>query len=159
VSAQDDEAVAQRAGGERSSASAPAPRPRPQRRYRRLTLRLDVSYLAEESGAVASAVATTLGAGGLFIPTEHPLHPGEAVRVRFRLPWGGPAFELAARVVWANHASTPGVPPSGRGMGIAFRDPAAQRRLAAALSDAAERSEIANGPGEARDRDGGDRPT
>jgi len=126
--------------------SAPSSQSRPHRRYRRLTLRLDVSYLAEESGEVASAVATTLGAGGLFIPTERPRPPGEPLRVRFRLPWGGPDFELAARVVWANHASTPGIPASGRGMGIAFRDPPAQRRLAAALAEIAERNESAHGP-------------
>jgi len=137
--------------------SASSPQTRPHRRYRRLTLRLDVSYLAEESGEVASAVATTLGAGGLFIPTEQPLRPGEPLRVRFRLPGGGPDFELAARVVWANHASTPGVPPSGRGMGIAFRDPAAQRRLVAALGDAAARSETSHRPGDAQGPEDGDR--
>jgi len=121
----------------------------PRRRYRRLTLRIEVSYLAEERGEVTSGVATTLGAGGLFVPTEQPLPPGEPLRVRFRLPRGGPELELAARVVWANDAATPGVPPSGRGMGIAFRDPAAQRRLAVALADAADERVTAHGDGDA----------
>lgn len=117
--------------------------PRPRRRYRRITVRIHVSYLAEERGSVASAVATTLGAGGLFIPTDHPLRPGEPLRVRFRLPWGGPDHELAARVVWANDTSTAGVPPSGRGMGVSFRDPRAQARLAAALAARADAGDTA----------------
>ena len=109
------------------------PDPREQRRYRRLTVRIDVSYLALREGRVASALATTLGAGGLFIRTDDPLAPGEALRVRFRLPGAAREHELEARVVWANHAHTPGVPDSGRGMGVAFRDPRAQARLASDL--------------------------
>ncbi len=106
---------------------------RQQRRYRRLTVRLDVSWLVEDDGRVGTAVATTLGAGGLFIATEAPLAPGTQLRVRLRLPGDGDSHELAGRVVWANSASTPGVPPSGRGMGISFSERNAQARLAVDL--------------------------
>jgi len=103
---------------------------REQRRYRRLTVRLDVSWRVENDGRVGAALATTLGAGGLFIATESPLAPGTQLRVRLRLPGGHGDHELAGRVVWANAPSTPGVPPSGRGMGISFSDRNAQARLA-----------------------------
>jgi uncharacterized protein (TIGR02266 family) len=103
---------------------------REQRRYRRLTVRLEVSWLVEDDGRVGAAVATTLGAGGLFIASEAPLAPGTRLRVRLRLPGCDDTHELAGRVVWANTPSTPGVPPSGYGMGISFSDRHAQARLA-----------------------------
>jgi uncharacterized protein (TIGR02266 family) len=106
---------------------------RQQRRYRRLTVRLHVSWLVEDDGRVGAAIATTLGAGGLFIATEAPLAAGTQLRVRLRLPGDDDSHELAGRVVWANSASTPGVPPSGRGMGISFTDRNAQARLAVDL--------------------------
>lgn len=107
--------------------------PRDQRRFRRLTVRIDVSYLALRGGQVASSIATTLGAGGLFIHTDNPLPRGEALRVRFKLPGTDREHELTAQVVWANGTDAP-VPPSGRGMGIAFRDAKAQQRLARDLA-------------------------
>jgi Tfp pilus assembly protein PilZ len=103
------------------------------RRYRRLTVRIEVSYHWEGDGRVRTALATTLGAGGLFIPTEEPLARGTELRVRVRLPGTSRVYELPAQGVWANDATTPGVPESGHGMGIAFRDPAAQMRLARQL--------------------------
>ena len=103
------------------------------RRYRRLTVRIDVSFLCEEDGSVHSAVATTLGAGGLFIPSETPLPAGTPLRVRLRLPGTEVDHELSGRVVWANDRNTPGVPASGRGMGIAFKDRPGIVRLARAL--------------------------
>ena len=107
--------------------------PREQRRFRRLTVRLDVSYVALRTGEVASAMATTLGAGGLFIRTDAPLPRGEALRVRFKVPGTDREHELAAQVVWANGEEAP-VPASGRGMGIAFRDTKTQQRLARDLA-------------------------
>jgi Tfp pilus assembly protein PilZ len=106
--------------------------PREQRRYRRLTVRLEVSWQVEDDGEVGRALATTLGAGGLFVPTDQPLPRRTPMRVRFRLPEVGTRHELAAEVVWVNDASVD-VPPSGRGMGIAFRDRNAQSRLAREL--------------------------
>ena len=103
---------------------------REQRRFRRLTVRLEVSWLVEDDGRVGAALATTLGAGGLFIASEAPLAPGTRLRVRLRLPGGDKTHELAGRVVWANAPSTPGVPPSGYGMGVGFTDRNAQSHLA-----------------------------
>jgi uncharacterized protein (TIGR02266 family) len=114
--------------------------PREQRRFRRLTVRIEVSYLALREGQVASAIATTLGAGGLYIRTDDPLPRGEALRVRFKLRGSGREHELAAQVVWANGEDAP-VPPSGRGMGIAFRDAKAQQRLARDLASGDRDSE------------------
>jgi uncharacterized protein (TIGR02266 family) len=109
-----------------------------QRRYRRLTVRLNVSWLVEDDGRVGAALATTLGAGGLFIATETPLAAGTQLRVRLRLPGSDDDHELAGRVVWANAPSTPGVPPSGHGMGISFTDRNAQSRFARDLERHAE---------------------
>ncbi len=103
------------------------------RRYRRLTVRLEVSWIVEGDGRIGTATATTLGAGGLFVPSEEPLPARTQLRMRFRLPGGAEVHELPARVVWANDAATPGIPASGRGMGIAFQDKNAQTRLARQL--------------------------
>lgn len=105
---------------------------REKRRYRRLTVRLQVTWQVEADGEVGSALATTLGAGGLFVPTDQPLPRRTPMRVRFTLPGVDTHHELTAEVVWVNDASVD-VPASGRGMGIAFRDQNAQRRLAREL--------------------------
>lgn len=109
-----------------------APEGREQRRYRRLTVRLQVTWQVEDDGEVGSALATTLGAGGLFVPTDRPLPRRTPMRVRFTLPDVETRHELSAEVVWVNDASVD-VPESGRGMGIAFRDRNAQSRLAREL--------------------------
>lgn len=105
---------------------------RGKRRYRRLTVRLQVTWQVEADGEVGSSLATTLGAGGLFVPTDQPLPRRTPMRVRFTLPALETHHELAAEVIWVNDASVD-VPRSGRGMGIAFRDGNAQNRLAREL--------------------------
>lgn len=109
-----------------------APDARQKRRYRRLTVQLQVTWQVEADGEVSSALATTLGAGGLFVPTNQPLPRRTPMRVRFTLPDVESHHELSAEVVWVNDASVE-VPQSGRGMGIAFRDRNAQSRLAREL--------------------------
>lgn len=109
------------------------------RRYRRITLRVDVSYSAE--GEIYSGQATTLGAGGLFIATDTPLPAGTKVRVRFRLPGGRSDHELDARVVWANDPQVSGIPESARGMGVSFADKRPAARLAYELANLDERLE------------------
>jgi Tfp pilus assembly protein PilZ len=116
------------------------------RRFRRLTVRLDVSWLSEATDDINTAVATTLGAGGLFVPSEHPLPARTPIRVRFQLPGSGSTHDLRAQVVWANDADTPGVPASGRGMGIAFRNKPAQMELAKALERIPEEVLAAHAP-------------
>jgi Tfp pilus assembly protein PilZ len=103
------------------------------RRYRRLTVQVPVRLQRLDDGTARTGEATTLGAGGLFVPTPDPLPPGTRLGVRFRLPGSDEEHALRAEVVWANAASTPGVSAAGRGMGLAFRDPAGIARLAAAL--------------------------
>jgi len=110
--------------------SAARVRPRPQRRYPRLTLRVEVEL--ETAAGSVQAVATTLGAGGLFVALDEPWFPGTPVAVRFRLPGdAGPDtwLHLDARVAWS-HAPGESASP---GMGLEFIDPDARADLAARL--------------------------
>jgi Tfp pilus assembly protein PilZ len=105
-------------------------RPSAQRRYRRRTVRVEVEYSSLEGSATATA--TTLGAGGMFIATEEPLPPRAKLAVRFSLPSSpGRIYEIPASVVWSNSAED----ARGRalGMGISFGDPRSCASLAAAL--------------------------
>lgn len=94
-----------------------------------MTLRVEIEYEAE--GATCRAVATTLGAGGLFIATEDPLEVGTSLRTRFRLTEDSILHEIAGRVVW-NHRKED-LPAQTCGMGICFADPANGAVLAAEL--------------------------
>ena len=94
-----------------------------------MTLRIDVEYDAR--GATRHEVATTLGAGGLFIASEDPLDEGTPLVARFRLPQGETLHEIAGRVVWTHRREDhPGTTP---GMGIAFADPVNGALLAVEL--------------------------
>lgn len=99
------------------------------RRYRRLTLRIEVEY--EVGGETRRDVATTLGAGGLFVATEEPLDEGSSLLARFRLPGGSTLHEIAARVVWCHRKGDR--PSQTSGMGISFADPRNGAVLAAEL--------------------------
>ena len=103
-----------------------------------MTLRLEVEYDAE--GETRHDIATTLGAGGLFIATESPLDEGSALMARFRLPGGSTLHEIAGRVVW-NHCKGD-LPEQTSGMGIAFADPANGAVLAADLESLIAEEEI-----------------
>ena len=98
------------------------------RRSRRTTLRIEVEY--ESEGEMRRDVATTLGAGGLFIATEHPLDEGSVLVARFRLPQGETLHEIAGHVVW-NHRKGD-LPAQISGMGVSFAA-AASGRLAAEI--------------------------
>jgi uncharacterized protein (TIGR02266 family) len=102
---------------------------RSRRRFRRTTLRIEVEY--ESEGETRRDVATTLGAGGLFIATEDPLDEGSALMARFRLPQQETLHEIAGRVVWSHRKGD--LPPQTSGMGICFADPAAGAVLAAEI--------------------------
>jgi Tfp pilus assembly protein PilZ len=99
------------------------------RRYRRMTVRLRAVY--EHAGVRREAIATTLGAGGLFVATDEPLEKGSLLRIGFRVPGSSRSHELDARVVWAHRDGDPG--QQGHGMGLAFTNPAACAALAAEL--------------------------
>ena len=92
-----------------------------------MTLRIEVEY--ESEGETRRDLATTLGAGGLFIATADPLDEGSVLRTRFRLPQGETLHEIAGRVVW-NHRKGD-LPAQTPGMGISFGDPASGAALAA----------------------------
>lgn len=109
-------------------------RPRPARRFPRLTLRVDVSLETRE-GRI-DAVATTLGAGGLFVGVAEPPPVHTPLLARFRLPDDPRPVRMAARVAW-----TAAGPPCGPGMGVEFVDSEARSRLAAHLEAWAKRGE------------------
>ncbi len=94
-----------------------------------MTVRLQAVY--EHAGACHEVIATTLGAGGLFVSTDHPLAQGSQLRIRFCVPAGNRLHSLDARVVWAHRPGDPG--DQGHGMGLAFTNPAACAALAAEL--------------------------
>ena len=100
------------------------------RRYRRMTVRLQAAY--EHAGVMHDAIATTLGAGGLFVATDAPLEKGSSLRIRFCVPGNARIHQLDARVVWAHRRGDPGQ-QGGHGMGLAFTNPAACAALAAEL--------------------------
>lgn len=109
------------------------------RRYRRLTLRVEVEY--ESESGTRRDVATTLGAGGLFIACDEPLAEGTGMLTRFRIPGGTTLHEIAAQVVWT-HRKEDGASQSP-GMGVAFADPANGAVLASELEALLAEREIA----------------
>ena len=102
---------------------------RPVRQFKRRTVRVLVEYTA--ATGPCCEVATTLGAGGLFIETEEPLEEGSDLKLRFRVGDRGRSHEIAGRVVWRHRPGDPGTTTPG--MGIAFCDPAASADLAREL--------------------------
>jgi len=103
--------------------------PRPHRRARRRTVHVRVE--CTHAAGLRRENATTLGSGGLFVPTPEPLEEGSNVALRFRLPGGDDLHEIRGRVVWTREDEPPGA--NAGGMGIEFTDPAAAQRLASEL--------------------------
>jgi uncharacterized protein (TIGR02266 family) len=99
---------------------------RNRRRFRRRTVRVLVEYLSE--AGLCCDTATTLGAGGLFIETDHPLPEGSEIKLAFQLPGSDTRNEIEGTVAWARHPSGNAV--GAVGMGIEFSDPLAVARLA-----------------------------
>jgi type IV pilus assembly protein PilZ len=114
------------------------------RRYRRMTLRIEVEYDAQ--GSTRKGIATTLGAGGLFIASDEPLEEGTLLVARFRLPRGETLHQVAGRVAWTHRREDH--PNTSPGMGIAFADPANGALLACELEalDAAGGGEATREP-------------
>ena len=110
-----------------------SPRPRARRRFRRLTIRVAVEY--ESARGKQTAMATTLGAGGMFIATEDALATREKLMVSFTLPGRQRDYTIPARVVWSNRPE--GDHRGALGMGIAFEDQTACVSLAIDLESGA----------------------
>ena len=104
--------------------------PKLRRRYRRLTVQLEVEYRV--GAELWKARATTLGAVGLFISTRNPFEPGTRLSLRFMLPSGLVEHDLDGKVVWC-HAPGDDPPNQTYGMGIAFDHPAGDPALVAEL--------------------------
>jgi len=103
------------------------PRPARHRRYPRLTLRVQV-VIDSPGRARIEGTATTLGAGGLFVPTAEPLPLHAPLVVRFQLPGDEAELCFHAHVAWSRTATG-----GSAGMGIAFDDADARTELAAHL--------------------------
>jgi uncharacterized protein (TIGR02266 family) len=88
-----------------------------------------VDYVSD--AGMASDPATTLGAGGLFIETESPLHPGSRLKMHFHLPGSRQTHEIEGRVRWCKHPNDVG--QHSPGMGIEFTDRNAMTLLAREL--------------------------
>jgi len=99
-----------------------------------MTVRIRAVY--EHAGRDHDAVATTLGAGGLFVATDDPPTTGTLLRIRFRVPGSTREHALSARVVWAHRPGDPGA--QGHGMGLSFTSPADVAAVAADLEANAE---------------------
>jgi uncharacterized protein (TIGR02266 family) len=109
------------------------------RRYRRVTARVRVRF--SDAEGEREEIATTLGAGGLFVSTDEPLPRGTQIKVHFSLFEGGRNHEIEARVVWAKGPSDPG--EYAPGMGLEFKNPEAVARLARELVEYLRRQEVA----------------
>jgi uncharacterized protein (TIGR02266 family) len=116
-------------------------RPKQTRRYRRRTVRVRVEY--DGVDGPQRAMATTLGAGGMFVATEEPLPEHTRLGLRFRLEAGGALHEIEGRVVWVNRPGD--VHTHTRGMGIEFGNPAARSLLARELEGLCNPLELADG--------------
>jgi uncharacterized protein (TIGR02266 family) len=103
--------------------------PESRRRFRRLTVRLLVDFVA--GGGMRCEYATTLGAGGLFIECEDLLPAGTRLKLRFRLPGGDELHEIEGRVCWLQAPSADAT--RAPGMGVEFTDAVGISALARAL--------------------------
>lgn len=113
-----------------SAASTP-----PMRRWRRRTVRLTVRWNVGD--AVHEDLATTLGAGGLFIDTAEPLPRDARLLVSFAFGDSPEPIDAPARVVFVHRPA--GAAGRGRpGMGIEFTDASIVSRLARLLGDRPE---------------------
>jgi uncharacterized protein (TIGR02266 family) len=69
------------------------------RKYPRLAMGVHVKYLDHE-GHVSDAVASVIGAGGLFIDKFNPLPKGTDTHLEFSLPASQKIIAAQAKVVW-----------------------------------------------------------
>jgi uncharacterized protein (TIGR02266 family) len=102
------------------------PRFRSHRRFRRRTTRILVDFLTD--AGPRREIATTLGAGGLFVQTEALCRKGTVLKLRFQISDQSKTHEIEGRVVWCNRPAPDAV--GAPGMGIEFTDRNATRDLA-----------------------------
>ncbi len=91
-----------------------------------------MEYASDVTG-LRCELATTLGAGGLFIQSEEPLARGAQLKMRFQLPGSQRLHEIEGRVVWSRAPSDGDSHASG--MGVQFTDRYASALLAHDLEE------------------------
>lgn len=101
------------------SAEVHSTTPRPQKRnYPRASLSIRVQY-GELAKTLKEGFTGTMGGGGVFIETIHPLPVGTGIVLEFALPGKTGHVKIEGLVVWVRPEFDPkGLAP---GMGIQFR--------------------------------------
>jgi len=97
-----------------------------------MTVRIRIDY--DSVHGSESGTATTLGAGGLFIESEHPPPAGSRVRLRFHLREGGSEYDVEGRVVWTSARADQQRESSSVGFGAQFADPLSASVIAGELN-------------------------
>jgi uncharacterized protein (TIGR02266 family) len=87
------------------------------RQYPRLDLGLQVKYY-DPDGHLCDVIASTVGAGGIFIEQLHPLNEGTEVSLELYLPGSRSIIPTRARVMWVRKGFVQKV--SYPGMGLKF---------------------------------------
>lgn len=101
------------------SAEVRSATPRPQKRnYPRAPLSIRVQY-GELAKTLKEGFTGTMGGGGIFIETVHPLPVGTGIVLEFALPGKTGHIKIEGLVVWVRPEFDPkGLAP---GMGIQFK--------------------------------------
>lgn len=88
-----------------------------QRRFLRAPLSLTIKYHNADSIVIEEGFTATIGGGGLFIETFHPLPANDVVTMELYLPGDVDKTVIEGMVVWANKEFAGDIAP---GMGIKF---------------------------------------
>lgn len=87
------------------------------RRFLRAPLSLTIKYHNPESIVIEEGFTSTIGGGGLFIETFHPLPENDVVTMELYLPGDVDKTVIEGIVVWARKEFSGDIAP---GMGIKF---------------------------------------
>lgn len=87
------------------------------RRFLRAPLSLSIKYHSPDSIVIEEGFTSTIGGGGLFIETFHPMSANEVVTVELFLPGDTDKTVIEGVVVWARKEFEGDIAP---GMGIKF---------------------------------------
>ncbi len=87
------------------------------RRFLRAPISLTIKYHSPDSIVIEEGFTATIGGGGLFIETFHPLSENDVVTMELYLPGDIDKTVMEGTVVWARKEFSGDVSP---GMGIKF---------------------------------------
>ncbi|MCC6997354.1 MAG: TIGR02266 family protein [Deltaproteobacteria bacterium] len=88
------------------------------RKHHRAPAVLEVEF--RTAGAFLVAYSSNLSKGGIFLEMDPPLPQGTKIGLRFHVPGGGEAIEVAGRVAWVRERGAPGEAPQPVGVGVEF---------------------------------------